>query len=194
MKRLAVTDFPATLGLLAVCIVIQYASVSVPGLLDHYLVFNVNGSPLHTALTLLTHMLSHGSWDHLKGNFMFGLAFMGYVEKRLGSLNLLKLYLATGICAAIAQLTLGNYNASLVGSSGAIMGMLGSACACFGEKKLDRLAGLIMVGLVLVEQLLNAQGLFSNVAYYAHAGGLVSGALIVPLITKSAPKPDQDNL
>jgi membrane associated rhomboid family serine protease len=70
----------------------------------------------HSYVGLFTHILGHGSWDHLLGNFMLILLIGPILEERHGSLTLLFMILVTALMTGLA---------TLVFSSGFVMGASG---------------------------------------------------------------------
>lgn len=77
---------------------------------------------------ILTSIFLHGNFMHLLFN-MYGLFIFGKpLEERLGKINFLSYYLTTGILANIASVLFINLTpnnpVSLIGASGAIMGVL----------------------------------------------------------------------
>ena len=89
--------------------------------------FNVE-SPLFHSYQLVTYMFLHGGFSHLFFN-MFALWMFGRtLEYELGSKRFLTYYMVCGIGAALIQyftaLAFGELPMSLVGASGAVMGLL----------------------------------------------------------------------
>lgn len=142
--------------------------------------------------TLLSSQFLHGGWGHLLGNMLFLLALGVLVEGPLGGLLFLVLYLSGGVAAGLAWAA-GNQgsHASLVGASGAIAALMGAFCVLWGRRKVRffywffvvfdyvRAPALVLLPLWLGWELLQ-WGLRdgSRVAYEAHAGGIVAGALL----------------
>ncbi len=141
---------------------------------------------------ILGSMFLHGGIGHLLGNMLF-LALLGLlVEGALGHGLFLVVYLAGGFGAALASLAWhwGDHG-SLVGASGAIAALMGAYCVLWGRRRVRffwwffivfdyvRAPALLLLPVWLgweVLQLLFSHG--SNVAFDAHAGGIVSGALL----------------
>lgn len=141
---------------------------------------------------ILGSMFLHGSIGHLLGNMLF-LALLGLlVEGALGHGLFLVVYLVGGCGAALASLAWhwGDHG-SLVGASGAIAALMGAYCVLWGRRRVRffwwffivfdyvRAPALLLLPFWLgweVLQLLFSHG--SNVAFDAHAGGIVSGALL----------------
>ena len=142
-------------------------------------------------MTLLTYMFLHGSFMHLLGNMIF-LWFVGsFLETGAGKGIFLVTYLVGGVCAG---LLFGLFNAQshtpLVGASGAIAGLMGAYGIVFGGARIKvfyslgfyfdyaRLPAWLLFPFWLLKEVyqLNADT-HSNVAYMAHIGGLLAGAL-----------------
>lgn len=144
-------------------------------------------------VTFLSHMFMHANFAHLFGNMLM-LLLVGYiVEEALGGWRFLLFYLVGGIGAlgVFIAASLGQ-ETGLVGASGAIASVMGMYSVLFGLRKIEffywiliyfdlaRLPAIILlpvwVGLEIYQKLTNHD---SNVAYMAHAGGLLTGALLV---------------
>jgi membrane associated rhomboid family serine protease len=141
---------------------------------------------------ILGSMFLHGSIGHLLGNMLF-LALLGLlVEGALGHGLFLAVYLLGGAGAALASLAWHwGESGSLVGASGAIAALMGAYCVLWGRRKVRFFWWFFVVfdyvkapALVLlpawlgweVLQLAFVHG--SNVAFEAHAGGIVCGAVL----------------
>jgi len=137
-------------------------------------------------------MFLHGSIGHLLGNMLF-LALLGLlVEGALGHGLFLVVYLLGGVGAAPASLAWHwGQQGSLVGASGAIASLMGAYCVLWGTRKVRffwwffvvfdyvKAPALVLLPVWLGWELLN---LFWNkgahVGFDAHAGGIVTGALL----------------
>jgi membrane associated rhomboid family serine protease len=144
--------------------------------------------------TLVTSMFLHGSWMHLAGNMLFLWIFGDNMEDRFGRLGFLAFYLAGGVGAALAQVAFDPWSpVPVVGASGAIAAVMGGYLLMFPRARVDMLLILIvfvrvisvpawvMLGVWFGLQLLygatvNSSG--GGVAYWAHAGGFIAGAIL----------------
>ncbi len=136
-------------------------------------------------VTLFTHMISHGSWAHLFGNFMFGAPWMFYVEHRLKSHSkFIWLFLLCGLCGVAMQCAVGLANTlalgGMIGSSAAIFGITAYALASVDHCRWARAAALTLLTFHLYVQGSYsweiANGAFAFVAFPAHFGGILCGA------------------
>ncbi|WP_348944897.1 rhomboid family intramembrane serine protease [Chitinibacter sp. FCG-7] len=148
-----------------------------------------------TWYSLLMHMFMHGSIDHLLGN-MIVLFIVGYtVEAALGGWRYLAFYMLAGLGATSADLVLtsDSFIGSL-GASGAIAGVMAMFVVIYGLRKirffyyvifymgtLQASALLILLVWLGKELLQKAMNPDSNVNYYAHFCGLLTGALLATL-------------
>ena len=159
-------------------------------------------------LTSITSMFMHGGWAHLLGNLLFLWIFGNNVEDALGKLRFLLFYLAGGFAATALQtfITLAyasDAEATIpnVGASGAISAVLGAYLVLLPRAKV-----LTVIFFVLREipaaffllvwfgfQLLDGGASLSHaeegggVAFFAHIGGFVFGALAVKLLQQRRP-------
>ena len=130
-------------------------------------------------LTLITHMVAHGNWEHLLGNFGFGLPFMLFLERKLGKEAFLRFYVICGLAAVLLNLTIMGAGMGMIGSSGAIMGVMAGACMNFGEGLLEHCIGVALLTMLLVPNIIMAplQPLI-GVAFYGHIGGALCGMVL----------------
>ena len=168
-------------------------------ILDSYisqmLVFRYGFVPAEFSfLTLFTSQFLHGDLAHLIGNMVI-LVLVGLtVEQLLGSFNFLLFYLISGaVGAAVFGLVHLGSPLPLVGASGAISGLMGMYVAAYGRKPIRffywigfyfnyiKLPALVMLPIWVGKELFDFFLTESNVAYTAHAGGLVAGAGLVLL-------------
>jgi membrane associated rhomboid family serine protease len=158
-----------------------------------------------------TSMFMHGGWEHIIGNMLFLWIFGNNVEDALGRSRFLLWYLAAGLAATAAQtfvtLRFGDtQDASVpnIGASGAIAAVLGAYFLLLPNARVltaiffiliffQELPAVLFLGLWFLFQLW--QGGFSivqpeaggGVAFFAHIGGFVFGALTVRLVAKRRP-------
>jgi len=146
-------------------------------------------------LTFLTSMFLHGGFMHLLGNMVF-LWLVGCVlELWCGRAFFLAMYLVTGVAAAaFFGLVHPASTVPCVGASGAIAGLMGAYAVPFGRKKINvfyslgfyfnyaRAPAILLLPLWIGKEagmmLLDEGG---RIAYAAHLGGLLSGAILAYL-------------
>jgi membrane associated rhomboid family serine protease len=156
---------------------------------------------------VLFSMFMHGSIAHLLGNMLFLWIFGNNVEDRMGPVPYLFFYLFTGAVATAVFVAL-NVDAvvPLVGASGAIAGVMGAYIMWFPRARVLVLFGffplylpaVFVLGLWFVMQF--ATNPNEAVAWQAHVGGFVAGALIawltrslfVPRARRLGPPYDDD--
>jgi membrane associated rhomboid family serine protease len=144
----------------------------------------------------LASMFMHGSWLHLLGNLWFLWIFGNNVEDSMGHVRFLIFYLLCGFAAAAAQ-TVADPDSiiPMVGASGAIGGVMGAYVLLYPRVNVHMLIFLgfyvttiavpavFMLGYWFVLQLLSASASLGaeggGVAFWAHVGGFVAGALLV---------------
>jgi membrane associated rhomboid family serine protease len=154
--------------------------------------------------TFLTSMFLHAGWLHLAGNLLYLWIFGNNVEDRLGHLRFLLFYLGCGVAAAVAQIAPDpGSTVPMVGASGAISGVLGAYLVLFPRARVVvfipisfmllheiRAFWLLVIwfGLQLVSAVAAPAG--AGVAWWAHIGGFVAGAVLaLPLVRRRRPGP-----
>ena len=134
--------------------------------------------PAHvTAGGLLGSLFLHVSWVHLGGN-MASLAVAGpLVERALGHLRFLALYLVAGALGGLLHAAIDP--TTMVGASGAICGVL----AVLGALR-PRLLGFV-VGFMIVNVWYALVGGGEGISFGTHIGGFAVGVLAVALARAS---------
>lgn len=148
--------------------------------------------------TLLSAEFLHAGFFHVAGNMLYLWIFGNNVEDQLGHLKFLLFYLVCGVLASLCQwyVAPGSPIPSL-GASGAIAGIMGAYIFRFPNVRVltfvpifftaFRIPALLFLGFWFVEQAfygvasLGAAadvGMNGGVAYWAHAGGFVFGAIL----------------
>lgn len=150
---------------------------------------------------LVSHMFLHAGLLHLGGNMLFLWIFGDNLEDQMGHGGFLVFYLLAGLLAAAAQIaTAPMSSVPMVGASGAIAGVMGGYLLMFPRARVDVVAIFLVffkvfslpawltLGLWLALQLFGGfsmTGSEGGVAYWAHAGGFLAGALLcLPLFLK----------
>ena len=131
----------------------------------------------------VTYTFLHGSAWHLFMN-MLGLYFVGNeMERRLGAQRFLYLYLGCGAIGGVGWLILsrGVVDATCVGASGAIFGIIGAFAALFPEERfvlfpipVPITARTLAIGLGVLTLVLLLPGP-SGIAHAAHLAGGLAG-------------------
>lgn len=154
-------------------------------------------------LTLITSQFLHGGFLHLGGNMLFLWVFGNNIEEDLGRIRFLIFYLACGALAALTQWFFSMQSSvPALGASGAIAGVLGAYILRYPKAQIltllplafffytVRIPAIFFLGFWFFQQALygvaslqasstvSTQG---GIAYWAHAGGFVFGAVIAPL-------------
>jgi len=163
------------------------------------LLFSPHGTTLSQAfLPMVTSMFLHGGWMHLLGNMLFLWVFGGSVEDALGHLQYLIFYFICGVGAAVVH-TIFNWgsNVPTVGASGAISGVMGAFIVLFPRAQVAtlipalflfftiRIPAFLMLGYWFFLQIfsglvsLGVGGQQGGVAWWAHVGGFLLGAVLV---------------
>src|SRR5215470_2551491 len=148
----------------------------------------------HRWITVLTAMFMHGSWSHIIGNMVFLWAFGPEIEDSMGPLRYLAFYLLGGVVAMLAQVAASpGSTVPNLGASGAIAAVMGGFLVTFPRDRIRSLLVIfifvrvtfipaaLLIGVWFLTQLLSlgtvATAQTGGVAYLAHIGGMVFGAL-----------------
>ena len=130
----------------------------------------------------VTYMFLHGGFWHLFFNLIV-LWFLGtMIESVWGPKRFLRYYLICGIGGGLLHALL-QYDASVIGASGAIFGLYFAAAMLFPDQYLyiyfliPVKVKYFVMGLTIL-QLANGIAGPSGVAYFAHLGGMLAGAIM----------------
>lgn len=125
---------------------------------------------------MVTSVLVHSPtfFFHVLLNMYTLWIFGGVLEGLLGRGRFLALYVMSGFAGSLGVLFLSNPFQPVVGASGAIFGLMGAFLVIQRRMGGNATQLLILVGINLVIGFLPG----TNIAWQAHVGGLVAGALI----------------
>jgi membrane associated rhomboid family serine protease len=153
---------------------------------------------LPAPLTLVTSMFLHGNFMHVFGNMLFLFVFGDDIEEVLGHWRFLGFYLACGICGGLAfVLSDPGSTTVLIGASGAVAGVIAAYLMFRPCAKVTCLLGIIplriraywVIGSWALWQVIEASiRQQDGVAYWAHVGGLVSGAVLFAVMRPAGVK------
>jgi membrane associated rhomboid family serine protease len=170
------------------------------GVVASHLTLFLAGSPSHPLLAIVlpffTSMFLHVSWMHVLGNMWFLYIFGDNVEDYLGHFKYMVFYLLTGLLAMGTQVAVDPHSTvPAVGASGAIAGVLGAYFILYPKARVLTwffvfvlwVPAWIILGYWFVLNFLSGtatalavQGQnIGGVAFWAHVGGFISGALLV---------------
>ncbi len=172
-----------------------------PGFYGASLLFNVKSA--------LLSMFLHGGWFHLIGNMWFLWIFGDNVEDVLGHVRYLGFYLVCGGAAALGQAVVApSSEVPMIGASGAIAGVLGAYLVWFPWARVKtlfflgilftvtELPAMLFLVLWFVVQFFSgtlalaaaggaAGPVGGGVAFFAHIGGFLAGAMVAVFLKGS---------
>ena len=175
---------------------------------------NACHGPEPWGISWITAMFMHGSWSHILGNMLFLAVFGKNVEDAFGHVRYLAFYFAGGFIAMMTQtlmtLLFGTGAEARVpnlGASGAIAAVLGAYFVLYPNSKVRgllvvfplKVSAWFFLGFWFLYQLYEANfGLFSSsangggVAFFAHVGGFVFGAIVAIALVNAGRVQAQD--
>jgi len=148
------------------------------------------------ARDVVTSMFLHASWIHLLSNMLYLWIFGANIEDTLGSMRFIAFYLVCGILASLTLVaTQPDASIPTLGASGAIAGVLGAYIVLFPGARVQTLVFLayffriveiravVVLGIWFLLQFLYIMAAAQlpgagGVAYAAHVGGFVAGAIL----------------
>jgi rhomboid family protein len=149
-------------------------------------------------ITMLTAMFLHGSWSHILGNMLFLWVFGPEIEDAMTPGRYLTFYLAGGVAANLAQIALDpTSTVPTLGASGAIAAVMGAFLITYPRDRIRTVLligffitvtfvpAFLLIGLWFLLQLISvgavAHAQTGGVAYAAHVGGILFGAITARL-------------
>ncbi|MWB97457.1 rhomboid family intramembrane serine protease [Agromyces seonyuensis] len=165
-----------TYSIIAICVVVYalqfFLGDAITRLIAYNGVFSVPG--YLEPWRMLTSVFAHGSIWHLALNMYTLWIFGQLLEGALGRSRFLALFLLSGWGGSVGVLWLASPGTWVVGASGAIFGLMGAFLVI--QRRLGGDATQLFVLLAINLALGFIPGF--NIAWQAHLGGLVIGALI----------------
>jgi membrane associated rhomboid family serine protease len=160
-------------------------------------------APWEVAITLVTSLFLHGGFVHLFGNMIYLWVFGGAIEDVMGHLRFFFFYVACGAIGSIAHtLLFPGSTIPSIGASGSIAGLLGAFLVLRTSARIVTLFPLVVYwamaeipalvflpvwfgmqffnGFLSLEAARRTQEV-AGIAWWAHVGGFVFGALIAAL-------------
>jgi membrane associated rhomboid family serine protease len=147
-------------------------------------------------LSVLTSMFLHGGLLHLGGNLLFLWIFGNNIEDHLGHIRFVVFYVLAGVAASALHIALNlDSTVPVIGASGAIAGVMGVYLVWFPRAPVRTLVflgffitvidvrAMWLLGFWFVSQFFTNPN--SGVAWAAHVGGFVFGALVGLLVRTS---------
>jgi membrane associated rhomboid family serine protease len=149
-------------------------------------------------MTMLTALFMHASWSHILGNMVFLWAFGPEIEDAMNPARYAVFYLLGGIVSMLAQVAAdpGSTIPNL-GASGAIAAVMGAFLVTYPRDRIRTvlfigwfvdvtfIPAAVLIGFWFLTQLFSlgvvADVQSGGVAYLAHIGGVVFGALTARL-------------
>ncbi len=152
-------------------------------------------------LTLISSQFLHGGLMHIGFNMLFLWTFGNNIEEDLGHLKFLIFYLICGILAGLTHWFFGmESTVPTIGASGAIAEVMGAYIIKYPKAQIEtllplgffittvRIPAVFFLGFWFLQQAISSvaslgmpEGM-SGVAYWAHAGGFVFGAILAPVM------------
>ena len=161
-------------------------------------------------ISIITALFLHGGWLHIVGNLLFLWVFGDNVEDRLGHFGYLLFYIAAGIVASLVQIAVNPDSVTpIIGASGAVAGVLGAYLVLYPRATVRAIIPFfilifiplpipawVMIGLWFLQNLVSGYASIADaaspdagVAWFAHIGGFVFGAILVWLFVREREHP-----
>ena len=158
---------------------------------------NVFSDPQTSWMTFFSSMFLHGGWFHIINNVWVLFIFGDNVEAGMGKIRYLVFYMLSGVAAGLMQsYILPSSTVPMIGASGAVAGVLGAYLILFPRSRIASLVPILFIFTIVeipatlflifwfLSQLYSGLGALrgggeSGIAWWAHIGGFMFGALMV---------------
>lgn len=181
---------PVVKNLIIINVLVFMATWMLPvgDMIEYYCALHL-GTPFYHSYQFVTYMFLHANFEHIFFN-MFALWMFGRtLEYELGPKRFLIYYMACGVGAAVIQFLtawlFGELPLSLVGASGAVMGLLlafgvmhPNATIMLLFPPIPMKAKWFVIFYGVIELFLGWRG-YGNVAHFAHVGGMLWGFVLL---------------
>ncbi len=167
-------------------------------------------SLFEVAVTLITSLFLHGGFVHLIGNMIYLWVFGGAVEDALGHVRYLAFFLVCGVIGSLTHtMFFPQSTVPSIGASGSIAGILGAFLVLRPRARIVTLLPLVVywamieIRAVIFLPIWFAMQFFNGflsiaaahrtqevngIAWWAHVGGFVFGAIIGALARRRSPE------
>ena len=155
---------------------------------------------IHPYFTIVTSMFLHGGWLHIGSNMLYLWIFSDNIEESMGHFKFIIFYILCGTAAAVSQSMIAPSSITpMIGASGGIAGILGAYIVLHPKAPIQvlmiilifirfiSLPAWVVLGVWIFTQFAAAPSAFSEesgVAYFAHIGGFVAGACLIPFFKR----------
>jgi membrane associated rhomboid family serine protease len=139
----------------------------------------------HEYWRMVTSMFLHAGVFHILFNMWALLVIGDFLERVLGTVRFLAVYLLSGLAGSVLILIAGHPGVPTVGASGAIFGVFGAlAVYAYFNRDRDYMARGILNQIVFLLVInLAFTFAFSGISWQAHVGGLIGGAATMAGLT-----------
>jgi membrane associated rhomboid family serine protease len=150
----------------------------------------IDGKVYFQPWQIISYAFLHGNVTHIGFNMLGLWMFGAEIERYVGPKRLLACYFASVVTAALTQLFVpmlfGAPPAPTIGASGGVFGLLLAYALMFPTRKVVPLippipmpAWLFATIYAGIELFLGVTGRLSDIAHFAHLGGMIGSALVV---------------
>lgn len=168
---------PVILTFTLVCTAVHTVNVLTGGFITHYF-FALDGNTNLTDpldyLRLFSHIVGHGNWAHLIGNFSFILLIGPMVEEKYRSSTLLLMVLVTALATGLMNNFL--FDSGLLGASGVVFMLILLGSFTNIRSGQIPLTFILVVLLYLGKEVVQIFD-HDNISQFAHIVGGIFGAL-----------------
>lgn len=193
--------------ILAICICVFFWQQSLPHPQSYYALLEYGVIPNRLLVqgelftitgisAIITSMFLHGGWMHLIFNMLYLWVFADNIEDAMGRVKFILFYLLCGFCAALSQALIDpSSTIPMIGASGGLAGILGAYMMIHPRAAIRvlmvilifirfiSLPAWLVLGVWIAGQFVSASGSADGaggVAYFAHIGGFIAGAVLAP--------------
>ncbi len=171
-----------TIGIIAICVAVWLGELTIPRVFEEvaFAPFLGESEPWRLLTSAFAH--SPNSPMHIMFNMLALWLVGGYLETILGKARYIGLYVASALAGTVVWLLFQPVNSTIpvVGASGAVFGLFGAVVVLNRHLGRDSSGMIATIGINAVIGFL-----IPNVAWQAHLGGMLAGAVIAFVLTEA---------
>lgn len=169
---------PVILTFFFICLLVFILNYITKGKSNNLLFSNYRSSLLNplTYFRMVSHILGHSDWNHLRRNFLYILLVGPMVEEKYGSINLIIMILITAFCTGLINFIIGKKR--IVGASDIVyMLIILSSLVNISQGKIPITLVLIVIFYIVDEFVAIFKKKKDNISHVSHLIGAICGCI-----------------
>lgn len=177
LRRLSI-EAPVVVGFAFLCCLLHLLNVSImPGISAYFAVRDTfQPYSFMQYVRFVTHILGHGSNQHLKGNMVNLLLVGPSAEHMFGSYEILLVFFIVAVTSAMAHILIGGTNTYQMGASGICFAMILLNSLLAAKNGKIPVSFILTAGLWITDEVFKLFFSADGVSHHAHVTGAIVGS------------------